>query len=130
MGIILICLALAAVGLFLIKSDWTDSGVMLIVIGGACLVMSLILLPILQSEGKTYLNTYTINRAVFEGYVANNEISGMERTKAIELATTTNIEISENKMWRNNFWVGIFVYPSIGDLEPFDISRLPKAKND
>ncbi len=127
MGFIIVGIALLLIGLVVFYFS-CETGVFIMSISAALLSISLIMVPITIMAGKNTCNDYLIKKAVFESYATNEQISSMERVNAIELATEMNIEINRNKTWRKNFWIGLFYYHPIGDLEKFDISKLPVVK--
>lgn len=71
--------------------------------------------------------SYQYDKVKIETAINNPQLTGEERTSAIDLITNDNQIITNIKYWRDNFWIGVFCYYPIGDLPLFDITKVPTA---
>jgi hypothetical protein len=82
-----------------------------------------------QMLGRTNIELYNVDKNYIESQYKNTKMSGDERKQVIELMLKDNSIIVSNRLWRDSLILGIFNYDKVGDLELFDINKLPVADN-
>jgi len=131
MGIILICLAVLALGIFTYRQNWFDGEVLggfLVIVSGLASTALVIIAIAVQTSQPGTIAAYEQDKAYIEASMENDSITGGEREKVMDLMLEDNIIITRNKTWSGNFFVGAFHGYDVGQLELFDFKRMQKAK--
>jgi hypothetical protein len=127
MGILIFALVLLTIGIIIgIKEDdfynlYFALSIMLL------LIIGLVFFAVVVN-GQNNIISYNYDKIQYNTAVNNKQITGQERAEIINLVTNDNTIIMAYKHWTKNFWIGLFYYKPIADLELFDISKIPYAK--
>jgi hypothetical protein len=130
-GIILICLAILALGIFIYRQNWFDGEIMggfLVIVSGLASTALIIIAIAVQTSQPGTIADYEQDKAYIEASIENDSITDGERAKVMELMLNDNLIIIGNKTWAGNFFVGAFHGYDVGQLELFDFKRMQKAK--
>lgn len=128
MGVVIIGLLLIVLGIIFRREELTP--VMCFTIGGLFLAASIIFFLNVKAYEKNMVLAYAYDLEKYQAAIENPKITGEERASVIDMIINDNIIIMNNKMWSKNFWVGIFHSKKVGELEPFDINKIPYASQE
>jgi len=133
MGLILLFLAIFIVGVLLAKYasyDFENLATTLW-ISGISMVASLGLVVLIQqlAEVPEEKMKYQLDKQQIEYYKTNDNITGEERAKVLEIIMNNNKTITMNKKWANNFWTSAFFSKEIGNYPLFSMEDIPLGRN-
>ena len=133
MGLFILFGGILILGIILIRTAgryaYTQKGLGtgFIVLGTMSLVCLLSVLISIPFQNEEYKVRYAEDRAYIESVYLNTSLSENERGEVTTLIRGKNQTINKNKIWRDSFWVGIYYPHDVGDLETFDVSKVPQA---
>jgi hypothetical protein len=122
MLILVVCVVLLLVPLLGDDGSW-------FILSSIPLLIVITIIVACQMLGRTNVELYNVDKNYIESQYHNSKMSGDERKQAIELILKDNAIIISNRLWRNSWILGIFNYDKVGDLELFDINKLPVSDN-
>jgi hypothetical protein len=126
MGLFLVALVLIIGGIGLLYITDGISSIM-IVVGGLLAVILIMCAIDAPYDGKRLLVEYEIDKAYLDSVYTLEYISEQERNKAVDLIIKDNKIINQYNINSNNFWISIYYYEEVGELEFFDVSRVPQV---
>lgn len=125
MGILILCIAAIIVGIIMNEKSYGD-WVFLTIVGAIVLVICLAISVSAHYRGQVNIKLYEQDKLRIERAITQ-EISMIEMKEVMNLAMADNKIIITNRVMRHNFWVGLFYYDPIGDLELFDITKIKES---
>ncbi len=127
MGLFLLGLVLIGGGLLIAFHVSVELGVTLSIFGVLFTVILLLVLFNVPVNSKRLLVEYDEDRKYLESVYELEYISEQERSNVVELIMKDNEIIRMAKIKSKSFYVNVFHSKEVGDLELFDISRVPEV---
>ncbi len=126
MGLFLVGLVLIIGGVLLIANDF-DFGGFILGVGAIMTIILIIIATCVPSNSRRLIFEYRQDVKYLEAVFELDFISHSERDKAVELILSDNRIIGITQMRDKNFWVNVFYSKEVGELELFDVSRVPQV---
>jgi hypothetical protein len=125
---ILICLIILAIASYVFSDHGDNYGwISLFILIAIVLFIYIPAIPAVRAANNEYVKfLYDIDSSQIEN-VKNQSISTSERENLLKIVTDTNSKICTNKLYYNNFWIGIFYSKEISDLKLLDYKEIPFA---
>lgn len=124
MGIIILGFVIGVIGCCIVKEHYLG-GVICFVVGGIVLLCSMAVLGNNYFDDKRLCIEYQNDKTYVESCYDNKYLSSSERSKVNEIIIHDNSIIQTSKAFKSDFWIGVFQYQNVANLEPFDAKRIP-----
>jgi hypothetical protein len=129
MGLIILSIVAVVFGVWrLSNDDLSIAGISSVVLGGFSLMICMVGLSIKPFEQDKLLVEYNNDKEYIESVYKNNNLTDSERARAVQLIRQDNIIIEKQRLYIDNFWIGIYQFEKVAKLETFDLSKVPEAK--
>jgi hypothetical protein len=135
MGILLILISICCSSFIIFKRIKNENSIKKFIFNeislGSLLSILACIVSILIMNIDSYSNviSYTQDKTKIEMAINNPQITGEERSAAIDLAINDNTIISTYRFYGNNFFTNVFFPKRIRELELFDINKIPYSTN-
>lgn len=130
MGFILICVVLVVTGIILYNHDmdFEALGGIIGLVSSVALLVAVVMCISIQASTPSTLAGYAQDKLYVEANIRNDNLTGQERAEVMKKMLDDNLIIANTKTFRDSFMWGWFFQYSVGDLPPFDFTKLPPAK--
>lgn len=129
---VLLCIGIAFQILYMKDILYEDFWMSISVIVYAFVTLPvLIIIPVLWNvsiDEENLVILYQQDKVYIEQCYENKNITDFERKAVMEKIIFDNSLINSTKYWRDNFWVGWFYEYKVGDLQLFDINKIPPVR--
>jgi len=98
-----------------------------LIIGSICTIIAMCGILCAASNNIDFPNEYAVNKSYIESVYTNEQLTGEERVKVVEMATETNRQILKSRSWGDNIWFGWMFSNVPGEFELIDISKIQGA---